>query len=251
MNRIKKILQQIAIKRLYKKIFNFYNAVETIYPQELDIKTHDKILILAPHADDEIIGCGGILLKYAKQCNVLCVTNCKTGNPNKSERESIIERKKEFYNVMDFLKVHGYFYNTDIDSDGLIFSYKKFEKLVANYKLEEYDYICLPIWYDQHADHKTLVKFLHKYIIEHALILHCRILFYEVWSTIAVPNRYLDLTCLEKDKFELMSLYKSQIAHIDYASRIKALNIYRGMTVDKKSAEVYYEMDFNEFKRLW
>ena len=37
-----------------------------------------KVLILSPHADDEILGCGGFISKYSKQnyhINVLVLTN--------------------------------------------------------------------------------------------------------------------------------------------------------------------------------
>ena len=41
-----------------------------------------KILILSPHADDEILGCGGFISKYSKKnyhINVLILTNANKG----------------------------------------------------------------------------------------------------------------------------------------------------------------------------
>ena len=43
-----------------------------------------KILILSPHADDEILGCGGLITKYSKknyQISVLILTNAYKGAP--------------------------------------------------------------------------------------------------------------------------------------------------------------------------
>ena len=43
-----------------------------------------KVLILSPHADDEILGCGGFISKYSKQnyhINVLVLTNANKGAP--------------------------------------------------------------------------------------------------------------------------------------------------------------------------
>ena len=43
-----------------------------------------KILILSPHADDEILGCGGFISKYSKlnyKINVLILTNANKGAP--------------------------------------------------------------------------------------------------------------------------------------------------------------------------
>ena len=43
-----------------------------------------KILILSPHADDEILGCGGFIAKYSKKnydISVLILTNANNGAP--------------------------------------------------------------------------------------------------------------------------------------------------------------------------
>ena len=43
-----------------------------------------KILILSPHADDEILGCGGFISKYSKKnyhITVLILTNANKGAP--------------------------------------------------------------------------------------------------------------------------------------------------------------------------
>lgn len=43
-----------------------------------------KILILSPHADDEVLGCGGIISKYTRDgyaVNVLILTNANVGAP--------------------------------------------------------------------------------------------------------------------------------------------------------------------------
>ena len=44
-----------------------------------------KILILSPHADDEILGCGGFISKYSNQnyhISVLILTNANKGAPD-------------------------------------------------------------------------------------------------------------------------------------------------------------------------
>ena len=43
-----------------------------------------KVLILSPHADDEILGCGGFISKYSKHkysIHVLILTNANKGAP--------------------------------------------------------------------------------------------------------------------------------------------------------------------------
>jgi len=249
LKKIKQKLKGHIAKKVIKKILNFYTQLETIYPEPLEIKETDKILILAPHADDESIGCGGLLLKYASQCDVVCITNCKTGDSSLKEYKAIKKRKNEFESAMNFLDIKHYF-NITIDSDTLDKSYNLFEKLLNQYDLKEYSYIVIPIWYDQHVDHKALVHLLSKYLKENNIVLKCKILFYEVWSTIAVSNRYLDLTELMSQKNELIGFHESQLKFIDYRERVKGLNLYRGMIVNKKYAECYLELEFKEFREL-
>ena len=57
-----------------------------------------KILILSPHADDEILGCGGFISKYSKQnyhINVLVLTNANKGAPEIYSSEEIKQIRKE------------------------------------------------------------------------------------------------------------------------------------------------------------
>lgn len=41
----------------------------------LELNPDDKCLVIAPHADDESIGCGGLLLKYPDNCDVVVLTD--------------------------------------------------------------------------------------------------------------------------------------------------------------------------------
>ena len=58
-----------------------------------------KVLILSPHADDEILGCGGFISKFSKlnyQISVLILTNANKGAPemySPKEIEKIREEK--------------------------------------------------------------------------------------------------------------------------------------------------------------
>ena len=57
-----------------------------------------KVLIISPHADDEILGCGGFISKYSKKnylISVLILTNANKGAPEIYHAEEIKKIRKE------------------------------------------------------------------------------------------------------------------------------------------------------------
>ena len=245
LRKIKQKLKGNIVKKIIKKIFNFYNKLETIYPEPLDIKKSEKILILAPHADDESIGCGGLLLKYASQCDVIFLTDGRHGDIDIESSRMIEIRKKEFTSVMNKLEVNS-FNLLGIEDTKLESNYNIFKEILFN----EYDYICIPNNLDQHPDHKAVTKHIKKAFKENKINNKIRILMYEVWGTLPLPNFYTDISNMKEDKKEIINMYHSQIKHIDYATKITALNEYRGMTVNKESIEAYFIMSVENFEEI-
>lgn len=199
--------------------------------KQFKIKDTDKCLILAPHADDESIGCGGFLLKYSRNCSVIVLTDgSKCGYKNKDEIIKI--RQYEFKSAMEFIGVKNYM-NLLIEDKKLKFNLKQLNRI----KFSDYDYIFVPNKYENHIDHccifnkvKNLLKFSPK----------TKIVCYEVWTPISKPNLFLDITDIADKKIELISLYKSQTKNRNYAKRIISLNYYRGMKDYVEYVEGYY-----------
>ena len=53
------------------------------------MKTNKNILIIAPHPDDEVLGCGGIMAKYASSGNKVYVLIRTRGTPTLYSHERI------------------------------------------------------------------------------------------------------------------------------------------------------------------
>jgi len=241
MKNLKQKLKSNIVKKVIKKIFNFYTKLKTIYPEQLNIKSTDKILILAPHADDESIGCGGLLLNHANQCDVIFLTDGRHGDKDIEPSKMIDIRKKEFENVMEKLNVNNYRL-LGIEDTKLTDNYNIFKTI----DFDSYDYIFIPNHLDQHPDHKAVIKHIKKAYSENIINDKIKIAMYEVWGTLPLPNFYIDLSSMIEEKKEIINMYHSQIKHIDYATKIFALNEYRGMTVDKHSIECYFIMDMKD-----
>lgn len=202
----------------------------------LSIVQTSRILIVAPHPDDETIGCGGILALYGQQCDVLLLTDGRLGKPegsDYSEEKTAAVRQTEFEAVMDHFRVHSH--RELRVPDGTLSANAD---AVSSVDLREYDCIFVPNRNERHPDHKAayeILKKLHKeQNVKGALVE------YEVWSPIIAANRFLDVSAVMDVKIEGLAKYVSQTASIDYEALAKGLNMYRGAPHHVQYCEAYY-----------
>jgi LmbE family N-acetylglucosaminyl deacetylase len=94
---------------------------------------------------------------------------------------------------------------------------------------------------DNHPDHRAVSPMFYK-LISLRRIVGIKIVYYEIWSVFSQPTHYIDISDVVDKKRDVINIYKSQTKHVDYASRILALNYYRGMAHYTKN--VQYEEDF-------
>lgn len=220
------------LRRWFENKIHNYHLPDLIKPQPLKIKPTDKLCILAPHADDETIGCGGLLALYGSQCDVILLTDGSHGGDRNRPEEVRREREAEFEEVMQYFDVH--FYQFVRAQDGsLIESYRLFQKL----DLSGYDYIFMPHRTDSHKDHVVVPAFFDRLRKENSRVTG-KPVYYEIWGAMPMPTHYLDISDVVEKKKEAIGLYHSQ-SNIDYADRILSLNHYRGIRHN-----VAYEEDF-------
>lgn len=202
----------------------------------LNISDGSKILIVAPHPDDETIGCGGVLALYGAQCDVLLLTDGRLGKPegqNYTEQQTADMRHKEFENVMRFFGVNRWWELRIPDQQ---FSY--YSDAISNVDLRIYDYIFVPNRNERHPDHKAAyaaMKKLYKKQRAKGLLME-----YEVWSPIIEANIFLDISKVMNIKTEGLLKYKTQIASIDYDVLARGLNMYRGAPHHVEFCEAFY-----------
>jgi LmbE family N-acetylglucosaminyl deacetylase len=183
-----------------------------------------NILILSPHADDEILGCGGFISKYSKlnyHINVLILTNANKGAPEiyppelikkvRNEAKSannLIGTKKLFFENLPAINLNNYpFYKiTDI-----------IDKYIADLNPEV---VLIPSANDIHDDHKIIFKAAKVSLRPNKKKNLKKILSYEVLSETEWnedgksfnPNYFV---CLEKSdinkKVKAFLKYKSQV----------------------------------------
>lgn len=238
----------MILKKLYKKlvyrIFKTYLNLKLV-AYEMTFKEKDKCLLLAPHADDESIGMGGTLARYGKNFDIICLTDGRKGFPKKLKIPTDIKiqtRKEEFANAMSNVEVNSAEIGTIPDKD-IILNYEKF----AEIDFQNYDYIFIPNILDQHIDHKTISIHLARYFKENKPAKKIKIGMYEVWSSLPLPNHYVDISDYVETKRKMINAHVSQNDLKQFDNRILGLNFYRGIVHDANYVEAFMIFDIDEF----
>ncbi len=184
----------------------------------MQISSDDRILIVAPHPDDECIGCGGILIKYSGQCDVCVLTDGASSNADVSKSEMARLRAAEFRKEMKLLGVNNFFMMGYSDS---LLLYEP--KCCYDLDFGLYSKIFLPMQDDWHYDHVAAFCYamnaIRKQRIDGADIYQ-----YEVQTPLDDTDDYLDISEIIEDKIALIRNHDSQMALYDYAEWVRELD---------------------------
>lgn len=218
----------MIVKNIIPKLQKY---MKRFYCEEISFPKDEKILVVCPHQDDEILGCGALIEKYAPQVDVLLITNGELGNPELSKEETVIVRNREF--DMANVGVHATFKLGLKDS-----SFSFCELRNCNFDFSQYDALFVPNKKEFHPDHIKTNRYISK------LAYKKRIFEYEVWTPLEDYNCYIDFSGHEEKKWQRIKKYESQLKHIDYLETIAGLNRYRGIRTGSKYVECYKKRFF-------
>jgi len=212
-----------------------------------------RVLVIAPHPDDETLGCGGSLLKHKYEGDELywCIVTTISKNLGWSQ-EAIKKRKNEIqligkkYNFTDVFNFK--LPTTKIDTLPI-------SQLVQNisdvYRKIEPEIIYMPFINDIHTDHQIVAKALQSTIkwFRHSYIK--KVLMYETLSETEnnffqeksfKPNVFVDISQYLDEKVEAMKIYESEIGHFPFPrseKNIRALATVRGSQSGFTAAEAF------------
>lgn len=225
---------------------------QMMYPVRNDISLKGiNILVVAPHPDDEVIGCGGLLARFFDRTDVLCINSSGVAyQEDRSSAENIANvRVEEFNHIMnDLVHVNK---SRIAKIWGVPPMFEQIERHIDFYVKEmnwtSYRYVFVPHPKDGHREHRfvstcLLPRILSKVNYDNRM----RIGYYEVWSAISDPNYYLDISNEMRRKELFINAYMSR-AKGEYAKRIVGLNQYRGMLAGCGYAEAYKIISVQEY----
>jgi N-acetylglucosamine malate deacetylase 1 len=194
----------------------------------------NKVLVVAPHPDDETLGCGGTLLRLAEQgaqLGWLIVTGLTDhySDAQRKERDSTIDRVSAAY---DFDKT----YSLDLPTTALdTLPMGDIIEVISN-AINDFqpDWLLLPHHGDVHSDHRIVFdacaacsKWFRYPSIK-------RVMSYETLSEtdfalpssgrpIFQPNYFVNISDQLTRKLEIMSLYDSELGEFPFPRSLTAL----------------------------
>ncbi len=212
-----------------------------------------KVLVVAPHPDDEILGMGGLTARYADEGNevYVCVVT-KGGLPLFSE-ESVEKVRKECREADNFLGIKETVF---LDYPAAMLEdvprHELNDALVRTIQRIRPDEVYIPHRGDMQLDHKmvvdaVMVALRPKY--EHVVR---RVYAYETLSETGwdvpnvvnefIPTVYCDISEYIEKKLEALKIYQSQLAEYPNPrslQAVRALAMYRGATINVRAAEAF------------
>jgi LmbE family N-acetylglucosaminyl deacetylase len=223
---------------------------QSLVPYEVSAFVGKRVVVFAPHPDDEVLGCGGALadlLGRGAQVDVVLVTDGAAGAEGPEDRARIASlRLEESRRALDALG-GGRLHAGDLPDRGLADRLSEVEALLARWLVEALpDLVFAPSPVETHPDHRAVAAALFRLAARPAGDAAARALegatvaFFELSQPFR-PNFLFDATRVLARKERAMAVFASQAAARDYAGFVRGLNLYRRMTLpaDVVSAEAY------------
>lgn len=212
----------------FRKIFNLLHYTPRIKLHIEDL-INKNIMIMAPHPDDETLGCGGMIQKLllsGNEIKLLLYTN------GQSEQDALL-RMSEFIDATYKLGLN----DTNLLSlglkDGTLTDHcdavaGKVESII---KKEDPKWIFIPYLLDTNKDHLAVHQILSNILTEDSDI---HIVMYEIWTPILYPDLYLNITDFYNRKEQAAQCYYSQEKKYGILKKMRHLNQFRASQIMKR-----------------
>jgi LmbE family N-acetylglucosaminyl deacetylase len=215
-----------------------------------------KVLIIAAHPDDEVMGAGGTIAKHVRQKDetYLCIVT-KAYAPDWSE-EVIKEKRKEAIKASQILGIKKTYF-CDLPTVMLdTLPQKELNKRISDVVIEiQPDVVYTTHKGDINSDHRLVFEATMVAVRPASENSISRVLSYELLSATDwappfpdrafVPNVYVDISKTLETKIKAMSVYKTELRNYPHPRSIEAITILakrRGMDIHVEAAEAFMLM---------
>lgn len=212
------------------------------------------VLVVAPHPDDESIGCGGAICLHRQRMervDAVFLTSGERGMQAGSDGEARAIRESEARAACEVLGVHqvDFLRHPDLglgeDIDGCA------RELARVIEARTPRIIYLPHPGESHPDHAAVLPIIREALARLPATARALELWaYEVWSPMTRHGWVEDITAVMSSKLRAIRCYRSQLAALRYDRAARALNHYRGLMLAGSSyAEAFTYLPSRDRRR--
>lgn len=215
----------------FEQFFTPYDVVETL-PGKV-------VAVLAPHPDDEVFGCGGLLHTLSNMGVQVRVAVISDGAAQNGEKDSADKHRQE-----ESVRAAGLLGYPEPEfwdlPDGQLLGQQDLDDRIGNWLAEvQPELVLAPSIWEMHRDHRAVaVSALNSM---ERLPDAATLAMYEVGVPLT-PNVLVDISSALEAKEAAMACFVSQLEVQSYDEHIRGLNKYRTYTLSKdvKGAEAYH-----------
>lgn len=249
------LMRRMPDFHVMRKILETRRFQRPTSPSPVYAPSGNRLMIIAPHHDDDIIGCGGIILhsiRSGKNVMPVYVTDGMNASPQYSMDQMVAIRKKEAREVWEkiggtppvFLDIPNK--NFCLGTDNVL----KFYNAIINFNP---DCIFIPFFLEDPDAHRKTVHLF--YLASKVGSFPCS----EVWSyqvsSMICPNIYADISDVIEEKCELMRIWESQNSVFNYEHYCRGLNAYNSLFCRQKGGqatylELFFVVDTGEYIQM-
>lgn len=224
----------------------------------------ERVLVLAPHMDDETIGCGGTIARHRAQGAEVCVVFLTDGRLGSSAltslagasrlqrtMELIQVRKNEAVKALGELGVHDHVF-LDAEDGSLCAGAATVSMALRDILVQRRpDLVYLPFFLEQHPDHWAVSPILLDAVRDTGLTFQCML--YEVWTPL-FPNCLVRIDETLDAKKKALAHYTSQLNDADYIHFSLGLAAYRACAFSEhraRYAEAFCSLPLPDFRAMF
>lgn len=213
-----------------------------------------SVLVMAPHQDDEAIGCGGALILQVRSGNDAAIVMVQDGSDGHEgvgmTRQQMTELRNEESRQAALaagLREPPIFLNHARLADCIAEASQQLRDIIRERKV---DAVFVPFVLDAHPDHRWTNVIVAKALKD--ISWNVRVLGYEVWG-MCVPNVLVVIDDVINDKIKMLSCFPHANAAIDYTHSTIGLNMFHSRMLGAgqcRYAERFFEVPRQEYIEL-
>jgi LmbE family N-acetylglucosaminyl deacetylase len=232
-------------------------------PELVPVPTASSVLVLAPHPDDEVVGCGGTLYQHSRggtKVTVVYMTdgrlgslrlqgNALTGVERESFQAELIRVRKAEAAAAGRILGAGELIFLDFPDGDIRLSRNTVKPVAELLAARRPEVVYVPFPTDRQRDHVETARIFSAAVGEATN--GCQVYAYEVWSPL-YPNCMVDISDVVEVKRQALLQFAAQVVDNDFVHSILGLNAYRAIfhLRSRGYAEAFFRCSAREFRRL-